>query len=72
MFEEYNDRLQEIIKKLEKNDTTIEEGTKLYEEGVTLAKKCYDILSSSKGKVTILNEELDKISDDTENDTIDD
>ena len=60
-FDEYNNRLQEIVKKLEKNDISVEEGTKLYEEGVEIAKKCYAILNESKGKVTILKEELDKL-----------
>ncbi len=62
-FDEYSQRLQEIIKKLEKNEVSIEEGTKLYEEGVTIAKKCYEILQENKGKVTILKEELDKLAD---------
>lgn len=62
-FDEYNNRLQEIVKKLEKNDVSVEEGTKLYEEGVEIAKKCYEILNESKGKITILKEELDKIVD---------
>ena len=62
-FDEYSQRLQEIIKKLEKNEVSIEEGTKLYEEGVAIAKKCYEILQENKGKVTILKEELDKLAD---------
>lgn len=62
-FDEYNNRLQEIVKRLEKNDVSVEEGTKLYEEGVEIAKKCYEILNESKGKITILKEELDKIVD---------
>ena len=62
-FDEYNNRLQEIVKKLEKNDVSVEEGTKLYEEGVDIAKKCYKILNESKGKITILREELDRIAD---------
>ena len=61
-FDEYSQRLQEIIKKLEKNEVSIEEGTKLYEEGVTIAKKCYEILQENKGKVTILKDELDKFA----------
>ncbi len=60
-FEEQNQRLQEIIKKLEKNDTSIEEGTKLYEEGVKIAKDCYNILNTNKGKITILKQELDEL-----------
>ena len=61
-FEEYNARLQEIVKTLEKNDISIEEGTKLYEEGVEIAKKCYEILNKNKGKITILKEELENLS----------
>lgn len=60
-FEEQNQRLQEIIKKLEKNDTSIEEGTKLYEEGVKIAKDCYNILNTNKGRITILKQELDEL-----------
>lgn len=67
-FEEQNLRLQEIIKKLEKNDTSIEEGTKLYEEGVKIAKDCYSLLNANKGKVTILKEELDALSNFDEDD----
>ena len=62
-FSEYNNRLEEIVKKLEKNDVSVEEGTKLYEEGVEIAKKCYAILNESNGKVTILKEELDRLVD---------
>ncbi len=61
-FEEYNARLQEIVKTLEKNDVSIEEGTKLYEEGVSIAKKCYEILNKNKGKINILKEELENLS----------
>lgn len=61
-FEEYNARLQEIVKTLEKNDVSIEEGTKLYEEGVSIAKKCYEILNKNKGKINILKEELENFS----------
>ena len=61
-FDEYNVRLQEIIKKLENNDVSVEEGTKLYEEGVEIAKNCYEILKTNKGKVVILEEELKKLS----------
>ncbi|MBE5746515.1 MAG: exodeoxyribonuclease VII small subunit [Clostridiales bacterium] len=66
-FEEYNERLQEIVKILEKNDVSIEEGTKLYEEGVEIAKKCYEILNKNKGKITILKDELDNLINNDEN-----
>lgn len=67
-FEENNERLQEIIKLLEKNELPLEEATKLYEEGVSLAKKCFKQLNESKGKVTILKNELDELLNSNGND----
>ena len=61
-FEESNNRLQEIIKILDKNDIMVEEATKLYEEAVALAKNCNKILSDCKGKVTILQQELKDVN----------
>ena len=60
-FEEGNKRLQEIVSKLENNNISIEEGIKLYEEGVEISKKCYEILNESKGKITFLKNELEEI-----------
>ncbi len=59
-FEEANNRLQEIIAKLEDNAISLDEATKLYEEGVKLSKDCYKQLDSAKGKVVNLKEELEK------------
>lgn len=67
-FEESSSRLQEIVKILEKNNVSIEEGTKLYEEGVNIAKNCYEILNKNKGKITILKEELENLSNFDEED----
>lgn len=58
-FDEYNLKLTEIVKKLEKSDLSVEEGTALYEEGVNIAKKCLNILNDCKGKVVILKDELE-------------
>ncbi len=60
-FEECNERLQLIVKQLEKNELPLDEAMKLYEEGVALAKKCYEQLNSAKGKVIVLKTELDKL-----------
>lgn len=60
-FDCYNLKLQEIVKKLEKNDLSIEDGTKLYEEGVEIAKKCLEILNNCKGKVVVLKNELEDL-----------
>lgn len=65
-FEECNEKLQQIIKTLEKNELPLEDTTKLFEEGVKLAKKCFEKLKESKGKVTILKNELDELLSDDE------
>ena len=69
-FEENSKKLQEIIDKLEKNQVSLEEATKLYEEGVLLAKNCYKILNQSKGKVNILKTQLDNLSVSLDNEDI--
>jgi exodeoxyribonuclease VII small subunit len=71
-FEESNERLQSIVKQLEKNELPLEEATKLYEEGVQLAKDCYKKLNESKGKVKILKDELDSLTNKDVDDDNDD
>jgi exodeoxyribonuclease VII small subunit len=41
-FEESFSRLEKILEKLESEDVTLEETIKLYEEGLTLTKFCYE------------------------------
>lgn len=65
-FEENSKKINEIIKKLEKENLGIEESTLLYEEGVKLAKDSYKILNENKGKIIILKEELDSLKTDDE------
>lgn len=59
-FEDANKKLQEIIAKLDGGSVSLDEATKLYEEGVTLAKDCYKQLENAKGKIVDLKEELEK------------
>ena len=65
-FEENSKKINEIIKKLERENLGIEESTLLYEEGVKLAKDSYKILNENKGKIIILKEELDSLKTDDE------
>lgn len=50
-FEEKTKRLDDIVKKIEMNETTIDESLKLFEEGVTLAKELSKQLDEHKGKI---------------------
>ena len=60
MFDKDLEKLVEISKELEREDTTLSEGVKLYEEGCELAKSLFKELDEVKGKITMLKQELDK------------
>ncbi len=64
-FEESAKRLEEIVEKLESGKVTLEEGAKLFEEGAALVKNCYTDIDKTKGKITTIKNELDKIINDT-------
>ena len=57
-FEQQVKRLSEIVEILENNQPSLEEMNKLFTEGVELTKNCYKSLNETKGKITILQEEL--------------
>ena len=57
-FEEKTKRLEEIVQKLEQGEPTLQEINQLFAEGVELSKSCFDELKQTKGKVTILQQEL--------------
>jgi len=57
-FEEKTKRLEEIVQKLELGEPTLQEINDLFMEGVDLSKSCFEELKQTKGKVTILQQEL--------------
>ena len=59
MLEQDIKRLEEIAKKLEKG-VSLDEGLKLYEEGCKLAQNCLKELDKAKGKIVMIQKELDK------------
>lgn len=58
-FENSLQRLQEISDILEKGDIGLEESLKLYEEGINLAKNCYNSLKDAELKVTEIKKQLE-------------
>lgn len=53
-FETAMSRLQEIVKKLESGEESLEESMKLFEEGAKLSAKCYEILEKAEQRVSQL------------------
>ncbi len=48
-------RLEEIVLILEKNEVSLEESMKLFEEGTALSVYCNKLLSEAKQKITEIN-----------------
>lgn len=53
-FEEDLDRLQEIVDTLEMGDLPLHEAMALYEEGVSLSKRCGQRLDEAEAKIEVL------------------
>lgn len=51
-FEENMERLEEIVRKMEKGDATLEESLKLFQEGTALVKTCANLLDDAEQQVT--------------------
>lgn len=61
---EYNDiikELENIIEQLESGECGLENSAKLYERGTDLAKQLGKQIDDTKGKITIIKQQLDKI-----------
>lgn len=56
-YEEAVKRLEEIVTLLEKNEATLDESMKLFEEGTKLSAICNKKLNDAKQKITIINKE---------------
>ena len=47
-------KLEELFKKLDSDELTLDESIALFEEGMKLSKKCSDKLESAERKINIL------------------
>ncbi len=55
-FETLYSRLEETVEKLERGGLSLEESITLYEEGMTLAKRCQAILDGAEQRITKLRD----------------
>lgn len=60
-YEKKLEELEKIVSKLEDGRVTLEEGVALFEEGVALTKNCLEALSEYKGKITTIQDEVNKL-----------
>lgn len=64
-FENKLKQLQIITEKLEDTNLSMDEGIKLYEEGLNIAKDCYKSLNETKGKINILKQDLENYKEES-------
>ena len=60
-FEECLERLEKIVKELEKGDVPLEKSLTLFEEGMQLSATCRNQLEDAEGKVEILLKQNGKL-----------
>ncbi len=53
-FEESMEKLENIANELEKNDLSLDESIKKFEEGMKISKHCKEIIDNAEKKITIL------------------
>ena len=58
-FEKSLTRLEEVVKRMEGPDLSLDEAMKLFEEGVTLSRDCQKQLEEAEGRVEILLKKAD-------------
>jgi exodeoxyribonuclease VII small subunit len=58
-FEKSLLRLEEVVKRLESPDLSLDEAMKLFEEGVKLSRECQSQLEEAEGRVEILLKKAD-------------
>ena len=57
-FERSFTRLEEVVRKLEAGQLTLDEATKLFEEGMQLAKQCNQLLTNAELRITRLQSQF--------------
>jgi exodeoxyribonuclease VII small subunit len=62
-FEKSMTELQDIVAQLEKGDLTLDDSLKQFEKGITLARKCQDVLTQAEQKIELLSAKTPMESD---------
>lgn len=60
-FEERVASLEEIAKKIENENLSLEESIKLYEEGIKTARECIVYLNENKEKINNLSKQMEAL-----------
>ncbi|MCI6277049.1 MAG: exodeoxyribonuclease VII small subunit [Clostridium sp.] len=59
-YEDNLEKLRDIVNVMDKNELSLEEAMKKYEEGINLCNKLYATLKNYEEKILILNEDKEE------------
>lgn len=62
-FEELIEKLEDITNKLEKEQLSLDESVKLFEEGMQISKECNSKLEDAEKRITILINQNNEIKE---------
>ncbi len=62
-FEESIEKLSKVVYELESGNLNLEDSIKKFEEGMSLSKKCNDILEDAEKRITILIKKDEKLEE---------
>ena len=62
-FEQTNEKLEQLVERMEEGDLSLEESLKTFEEGIKLTRQCQQALVKAEQKVKLLIEENGQISE---------
>ena len=68
-YEKSMDELEKIVNRLSNEKINLEEGIKLYSDGIEIAKKAMQELNAFKGSIEILNKDLTQLETALDEDT---
>jgi exodeoxyribonuclease VII small subunit len=60
-FDQHLERLKTIVEKIEHGGLSLDESLKLFEEGIGLSRRLFEILNRAEGKVEELLAAMEKI-----------
>ena len=62
-FEELKEKLEDITNKLEKEQLSLDDSVKLFEEGMRISKECNTKLEDAEKRITVLINDNDEIKE---------
>ncbi len=60
-FDQELEKLRAIVERMEKGDLTLDESLKLFEEGIALAGRLFEVLNQAEGRVEELLENMQRV-----------